>query len=238
MKTGIIAAIVLVVVALYFVFGSDMLAPANSDAVATSEDSSREARTRPSKKSTSAQEEGASEPGTRESDKVPAGTTTTRTGDDAVDEGQAAATPGSSSNVTRTPGAPTQFTRHDGVVIRDHRIGAPKPDLHAYTVIPPEASKVKGVTLIEVRKALRSPVQECIDSHGQSAADDGELQLLLLTSIASENLTVDKASIKITGLASEADLQSCLEQAVVGHQQRVDGAEDVNIHRMVFKYNL
>ena len=233
MKIGIIAALVLALVALYFVFATDMLAPATSNAALTSEELARPENPKARARS-SAPDEG----GESESDEEAAGTNTTRRGDDEALEEQVQGEPGTVAEVTRTPGAPTRYTRHDGVVVRDHRANPTEPDLHAYTVLPAGVSKVKPMTLVEVRKALRAPIKGCIAAHGTGAAKGGELQLLLLTSISSENLRVDKASSKISGLANEDDLRACVEQAVVGHQQTVSGAEDVNIHRMVFKYSL
>lgn len=237
MKMGILAAAALVLVALYLVFGSEMLTPASSDSIANAQehagtDTRRDLGQGAGSQATS------DKPDSPDPGDLPDDTRPGLGGEGEVGSTLAPVQPGSNEGVERTPGAPPAYTRHDGVVVRDHRPNPSEPDLDAYVVLPPEASKVKPNTLVEVRRALREPMKACIDSHGEGAAEGAKLQLLLLTSIASERLSVDKVSLKIAGLASETDLRGCVEAAVLGYTQAVPGAEDVNIHRMVFRYDL
>jgi hypothetical protein len=234
MKLGILAALIAVLVALYFVFGSDFLAPASSSAVTTSggDTSAKGDGTSPvhAPRRHSADKSGEESPDDDDDDDENA--------EPAGDEEVAKWAPGSGPGVTRTRGTSKVYTRHDGTIVRDHRPNPPPPDLDGYVVLPDAVSKVKSSTLVAVRRALRVGVTDCITSHGSGGADGAYLQLLLLTSIASENLRVDKTRVKISGLDQEDALRSCVEEATLGHEQAVAGAEDVNLHRMVFRYRL
>lgn len=231
MKLGILAALVAALVALYFVFGSEFLAPASSNAVTRGEgDTSAKGDQTPSvpaPRRHSADKNDEESPAGRDESSEPAG-----------HEEVAAPVPGSVPGVTRTRGTTQVYTRHDGTIVRDHRPNPSPPDLDGYVVLPDEVSKVKSSTLVAVRRALRAGVTDCITAHGGGGADGAYLQLLLLTSIASENLKVDKVRVKISGLDQEDALRSCVEDGTLGHEQAVAGAEDVNLHRMVFRYIL
>lgn len=235
MKIGILAAVVLVLVAIYFVFGSDFLSPSNSAARNDTGEVVRSADHAPlaSLPTRSRKDQGAG--GTDESgasiDKAPSR-------DQASDPETLLGAPGSNANVKRTPGGAATYTRHDGVVVRDHRDNAPPPNLNAYADLPPEVSKVQSPTLMAVQMALRPEVTKCIESHSEGAAVDAKMQILLMTSISGEKLRVDEARVTISGLAAEEPLRSCVEKAVIGHEQAVSGHEDVVLHRMVFKYIL
>jgi hypothetical protein len=124
------------------------------------------------------------------------------------------------------------------VVVRDHRKNAPPPDLNAYALVPADVSKVKSSTLMAVQGALRGPVSGCIESHSTEADKGSKLLLSLITSISAETLRVDKARVTISGLPEEAPLRICVEKVAIGQELAVAGHEDVNIHRMVLRYNM
>ena len=235
MKVGILATLVLVLVAIYFVFGSDFLSPSNSAARSDKGEVVRGAddaplATVPTRSGTDHRAGATDEPGAN-IDKAPSS-------DPASDPEAVLGAPGSNANVHRTPGGAVTYTRHDGVVVRDHRANPTPPNLDAYVDLPREVSKVQSPTLMAVQMALRPEVTKCLESHSEGAAPDAKMQILLMTSISSETLKVDQARVTISGLAAEEPLRSCVEGVVIGHEQAVAGHEDVVLHRMVFKYVL
>ena len=144
MKLGILAALVAALVAVYFVFGSDFLAPASSDAVtAKGEDmsSAKDGTAGVTSPRVHSADEGSGEP--------EVGNNNNPSAEPGGEDEAAKGAPGSVPGVKRTLGTTQVYTRHDGTIVRDHRPNPPPPDLDGFVVLPDEVSKVKSNVLVD-----------------------------------------------------------------------------------------
>ena len=136
--------------------------------------------------------------------------------------------------------AKRSYELEDGTKVFDHRAKPSEPNAERYVVLPSALSKVQPDTVVAVRRALRPAMNECIATHGQGAVEGGKATATLLVSIEDELLRVDTVKVQIAGLdeAEEEALRACVSEGILGHEQVVEGSEDVKSHRMNFPYSL
>lgn len=131
-----------------------------------------------------------------------------------------------------------RYIRDDGTVVRDHRAEAVSENFERRVTMPKSISPVQPETLAAVRGALRPAMGRCIEAHAPDAPEGSSAQAVLTVSIRDEALTVDTLELSTEGLSEDQALKACISNVMLGHQQVVAGAKDVDAHTMTFPYKL
>lgn len=124
------------------------------------------------------------------------------------------------------------------MTVRDHRGGASTDGEERSTSLPPNISKVQPATLIAVRTSLRPQMMKCIRDFAGDAEEGASAKAVLTVSISDELLRVDSLQLEVGGLEEAEPFRSCVNEAMLGHEQLVSGTENVEAHVMRFPYRL
>ena len=137
---------------------------------------------------------------------------------------------------TGEAGEPLTYVRDDGTVVRDHRANPAKPDYERVPVLPASISKVKPLTVAAVRQNIRPAMSACISAHKEAADSDAKAQAVMKISVENETLRIDEVDIQTQGVEDHDAFTACVSDAVLGHEQAVEGSEDVKSHTLTFPY--